>query len=123
MKVEIINDLEYKIYVIKEYLDYKNDSEKFLTNVFEEANLYYDIDNNGYIKIKMYIDPIYGVVLECLISEEKYYSYKLNIELEEIKTNFLIETNEKNGQVINNKNYIKPNKLTDFELGKIYYKL
>ena len=70
----------------------------------------YDLNtDSGYFNINLYKNNNYGTVLEIKKISDDYYSYNLNLEIEEYDTDFYAETNEieKNNIYFNNKIYKK----------------
>ena len=120
MKVEYITDNNFLVYIKKEYMEYKNISE-----VFDKLNELYDINNTGYYSIDLYKDNNYGVILEILNIEPEIFSYKLNVDLNIIKTKFYIELEdiEKDLFLYNNKMYKEINNIKDYDMGKIEFKI
>ena len=125
MRIEFHDDFEYTIFILKEYMQLTENPIKDLEKIFDKASELYDIDNYGYIKVNLYTDPNYGVILDCIANKEKYYSNKLNIELETKETKIMIKllTPIKNSFKIDKNYYIIPKKITDYELGEITYKV
>ena len=117
MRIEIIDDNNFIAYIIKEYISYDNDLEEYIKKVFCKLNDLYDLDtDNGYFYVTLYKDLNYGTVMEINKPAIDYYSYNINLEIEEYDTNFYIETNEieKNNIFYNNKIYKKiDNKIND----------
>lgn len=110
MRVEIINDNDFIAYITKEYISYDNDLEEYIKIVFCKLNDLYDLNtDSGYFNINLYKNNNYGTVLEIKKISDDYYSYNLNLEIEEYDTDFYAETNEieKNNIYFNNKIYKK----------------
>lgn len=118
MKIEIIDENNFIAYIIKEYIPYEEDLENYIKKVFCKLYDLYDLDtDSGYFYVTLYKDSNYGVVMEISKASNDYYSYNINLEIEEIDTNFYIETNEieKNNIYYNNKIYKKiTNKFNDY---------
>lgn len=117
MRIEIIDDNNFIAYIIKEYISYDNDLEEYIKKVFCKLNDLYDLDtDNGYFYVTLYKDLNYGTVMEINKTAIDYYSYNINLEIEEYDTNFYIETDEieKNNIFYNNKIYKKiDNRIND----------
>ena len=69
MKIDIINDNEFVIYLYKNIddFDFKNEIcvEECLRKLFIKLNDYYGIKIEGYYNVDVYIDLLYGFVLVC----------------------------------------------------------
>lgn len=82
VKVDIISDNELVIYLynninginFKEELCVKN----FLKDLFVKLNDYYDIKIEGYYDVDVYIDEIYGIVLDLVKDDIDFYDYYSN---------------------------------------------
>lgn len=79
MKIDIISDLEYIIYLYNLTSDFKFDSEddieKFLRQLFIKLKNFYNITIDGYFDVLVYFDTNYGIVLDLKKENLEYYDY------------------------------------------------
>ena len=82
MKIDIINDNEFVIYLYKNIddFDFKNEIcvEECLRKLFIKLNDYYGIKIEGYYNVDVYIDLLYGFVLVLKKEEFEYYDFYYN---------------------------------------------
>ncbi|MEG0576254.1 MAG: hypothetical protein RR500_00140 [Bacilli bacterium] len=125
MKVKIIDDETFILYIKKETFKYKEDKEELIEEIFDYLEKYYNIESSGFYFINLYKNDYYGMILEVNNVGEDFYSYKLNVELQVIETDFYIEidTPQKNSIIIDEKIYKKIDNIKDYESGEILYDL
>ena len=79
LKIDIISDLEYIIYLYNLTSDIEFDSEenieKFLRQLFIKLKNFYNITIEGYFDVDVYIDINYGIVLDLKKEKFEYYDY------------------------------------------------
>lgn len=121
MKITFV-DNKIVIYISKDYmnLDYDN-IEEYFKDIFIKLKDYYNINLKGFFNANIYIDSLYGAILE-LEKEEldfiEYYDFEIDMKTKIIKTIFLYkkQDNYKLDNVVqyfyNNSIYIKPNALS-----------
>ena len=139
MKIIINDDINMIIFLNKMYLlniDFNNEEniEKYFKKLLKKLKNYYNININGYYEIDVYIDKLYGVVLELEKQELEYYGYfddEVDMQITiynkefvyEIKDYFWIDDKIKNKTKIykyKNKLYlVVKEKIKELELGKI----
>ena len=93
VKVDIIFDNEFVIYLFnsiddinfKEELCVKN----FLKDLFVKLDDYYDIKIEGYYDVDVYIDEIYGIVLDLVKDDIDFYSNTVDMKIVIKKCKFL----------------------------------
>lgn len=125
LKVKIIDDETFILYIKKETFKYKEDKEELIEEIFDYLEKYYNIESSGFYFINLYKNDYYGMILEVNNVGEDFYSYKLNVELQVIETDFYIEidTPQKNSIIIDEKIYKKIDNIKDYEYGEILYDL
>jgi len=140
MKLESIgNKLVIYLYNINN-LDFKNkkDLEEYFKVLFKKLKEIYNIKISGYYNINVYIDNIYGIIIELEKEQLDYYDYfnnqvDMHILTEDTKFLYLIEDyfpfiNLKNIEIYKYKNkiYILPLENTNLiyilENSKLVYK-
>ena len=82
MKIDIIDDNELVIYLYNGVNDINFKDElsvqDFLKELFVKLNDFYDIKIEGYYDVNVYIDEIYGIVLNIVKDDIDYYDYYSN---------------------------------------------
>lgn len=82
MKLDIIDDFELIIYLYNnvDKINFKDELyvQEFLKDLFVKLNDYYDIKIEGYYDVIVYIDEIYGIVLDLKNDNDYYYDYYTN---------------------------------------------
>lgn len=140
MKVNIIDDDNIIVFLNKFYIkniDFKNrdNIEKNFKNIFLKLKHVYGLDIKGYYNINIYMDEVYGAVLEIEHEDIEYFDYfdnkvdmRINVVtdskfLYKVKDIFMIDKDmlrEITIYIFKNQCYIKLKKqLNDYEMGTI----
>ena len=100
MKINIISDLEYIIYLYNLTSDFEFNNEenieKFLRQLFIKLKNFYNITIEGYFDVDVYIDDYYGMVLDLKKEIFEYYDYfdnqvEMKIVINKCKFLFLVD--------------------------------
>lgn len=134
MKIDIIDDNELIIYLYNSIyrVDYKDEKklEEMLRNLFVKLRKYYDIKIEGYYDVFVYIDYIYGMVLDLRRQGLEYYDFfdnQVDMKIMINKNRFLylvddydIDLNKYRVYKLMNNIYLLPKKvLSNYELGRL----
>lgn len=96
-------------------------------DISDKIKKYYNIDLKGFYKVNIYVDNLYGVVLEYIDEARDLYFNRLELNINKINTKFLYEVEDifyfkiNNIYLYNNKYYID-NYLENMEISNIVYK-
>ena len=100
LKINIISDLEYIIYLYNLTSDFEFNNEenieKFLRQLFIKLKNFYNITIEGYFDVDVYIDDYYGMVLDLKKEIFEYYDYfdnqvEMKIVINKCKFLFLVD--------------------------------
>ena len=100
MKINIISDIEYIIYLYNLTSDFEFNNEenieKFLRQLFIKLKNFYNITIEGYFDVDVYIDDYYGMVLDLKKEIFEYYDYfdnqvEMKIVINKCKFLFLVD--------------------------------
>lgn len=99
MKIEYIDEDNIIIflnrYLIKDLdFDNKNNLEEYFKNLFIKLKDIYNIKISGYYELVLYIDNIYGIIIEIKKEDEEFYLNQIDMKLCLIETKFLYEMND-----------------------------
>lgn len=134
LKIDIIDDNELIIYLYNSIyrVDYKDEKklEEMLRNLFVKLRKYYDIKIEGYYDVFVYIDYIYGMVLDLRRQGLEYYDFfdnQVDMKIMINKNRFLylvddydIDLNKYRVYKLMNNIYLLPKKvLSNYELGRL----
>ena len=134
MKIDIIDDNELIIYLYNSIyrVDYKDEKklEEMLRNLFVKLRKYYDIKIEGYYDVFVYIDYIYGMVLDLRRQGLEYYDFfdnQVDMKIMINKNRFLylvddydIDLNKYRVYKLMNNIYLLPKRvLSNYELGRL----
>ena len=100
MKIDIIDENKLVIYLYNnvDKINFKDESsiQVFLKNLFVKLNDYYDIKIEGYYDVLVYIDSLYGIILDLNKDDFDYYDYYCNkvdmkITIKSVKFLYLVD--------------------------------
>ena len=100
LKINIISDIEYIIYLYNLTSDFEFNNEenieKFLRQLFIKLKNFYNITIEGYFDVDVYIDDYYGMVLDLKKEIFEYYDYfdnqvEMKIVINKCKFLFLVD--------------------------------
>ena len=80
MKVEVVDELNFILYLNNKYLDNvdfsnKQEIELYLKKIFSKLKQKFDNDISGFFEITIYINKDYGAVLVINKEDLDYYEY------------------------------------------------
>lgn len=98
----VLEDNKKIIFLNKEYLikinfDDKKTTEVFLKDLFHKLELNYNLFFEGFYNVNIYIDQIYGAIIEVLKEDLEYFDYfdgQIEVSFKIIKKEFLYKLEE-----------------------------
>lgn len=130
MKVKIIDENNIIVFLNNNKLNYKDQLEKQLKELFNKLKDIYKLNIYGYYNIRIYIDKYYGSIIDINKEDIEYVDYnqdEIDMRIEIQKTNFLYKINNYYNLNIdsiiykyNNNYYLKLEKeINNYNLGKL----
>lgn len=129
MKIELLDDYNYTLYLNNLYIkdlnfDSKEEIESYLKKLFLIIKNRYDVDISGMFEIDIYVNKNYGIVVDIFKEELEYLDYftnQIDMQVNVIKDSiFLYELdnliNKDNIYLYNNKYYINTDDINDISI-------
>jgi len=104
MKIEVIDELNFTIYLNKFYIndiDLKNkdDLENYFKNLFLKLKDSYQMPLSGYYNITIYLDKFYGVIIDIQKEDLEYFDYfggQIDMRIAIVDNSFLYQVKDIN---------------------------